>query len=309
MIDKFYITTYGRADKQITWNNLPEIWKDRTWLVVQDREKDLYTSYPRVKVLPKRIKTLSPTRKWLIRKSKKFRFALFDDDLEFFNTKAYGEKGTSNWKMEGNDFEKLEKEIDNWFDKGYIHCAMGAVLNQPRGVEYDDNFRMCMNIFYNGPKVPFSKVRWDRLKCSQDFDCNLQLLRLGYMNRVFTRYRVGQKTTAAPGGCQSYRTIRLHNQCMQELNDYHSEFVQLRTKVESGTGEWKGQEKIAATIFWKKAYDSSPHRQKEIQEEKKRKEAAIEKKKQEEKERKEKKKQEERNKTDIFKLSGEAVHW
>ena len=44
---------------------------------------------------------------------------------------------------------------------------------------------------------------------------------------------------------------------MQELAEYHSDYVRLRSKVESGTGEWKGQEKIAATISWKKAYESS----------------------------------------------------
>ena len=88
-------------------------------------------------------------------------------------------------------------------------------------------------------------------------DCNLQLLRLGYKNRVFNRYRVGQKATATAGGCQSYRTIELHNQCMQQLADFHDKYVKLRTKVETGAGEWKGLEKFAATISWKKAYEDS----------------------------------------------------
>ena len=257
MIDKFYITTYGRADNQITWNNLTDSWRSRTHLVVQNREKKLYSEYSRIIVLPVEIQTLSPTREWLIKNSKDCRFSIFDDDLEFYKSKAFNEEGPSNIRMEEDNFIALEKEINDWFDKGNIHCGLGSVVNPPRSEKYDDNTRICMNVFYDGPNVPADDVQWSRLICSQDFDCNLQLLRLGYKNRVFNRYRVGQKATATSGGCQSYRTIELHNRCMQELAEYHSDYVRLRSKVESGTGEWKGQEKIAATISWKKAYESS----------------------------------------------------
>jgi len=257
MIDKFYITTYGRIHSQITWDNLTDNWKSRTHLVVQNKEKELYSQYPRVIVLPEEIQTLSPTREWLIRNSKDIRFSIFDDDLEFYKSKGYDDEGPSNVIMEENDFTVLEKEIDDWFDEGNIHCGLGSIVNPPRSNKYDENSRICMNVFYDGPNVPVDKVQWSRLICSQDFDCNLQLLRLGHKNRVFNRYRVGQKATATAGGCQSYRTIELHNQCMQQLSDYHNEFVTLRTKVETGTGEWKGLEKFAATILWKKAYESS----------------------------------------------------
>jgi hypothetical protein len=257
MIDKFYITTYARKDAQITWNNLTNNWKSRTHLVVQDREKEMYSEYPRVIVLPKEIQTLSPTREWLIRNSRGYRFSIFDDDLEFYKSKASDDEGPSNTIMKEEDFIALEKEIDDWFDEGNIHCGLGSVVNPPRSNKYDENSRICMNVFYDGPNVPVDKVHWSRLICSQDFDCNLQLLRQGHKNRVFNRYRVGQKATATSGGCQSYRTIELHNQCMQQLSDYHNDFVTLRTKVETGTGEWKGLEKFAATILWKKAYESS----------------------------------------------------
>ena len=63
-MDRIYIPSYGRANKQITWNNLTDSWKSRTHLVVQDREKELYSQYPRVLVLPEEIQTLSPTREW-----------------------------------------------------------------------------------------------------------------------------------------------------------------------------------------------------------------------------------------------------
>ena len=100
MIDKFYITTYARKDAQITWNNLTDSWKSRTHLVVQNREKESYSQYPRVLVLPEEIQTLSPTREWLIKNSKDIRFSIFDDDLEFYKSKGYDEEGPSNTIME-----------------------------------------------------------------------------------------------------------------------------------------------------------------------------------------------------------------
>ena len=42
MIDKIYIPTIGRNDRQITWNNLPQKWKDKTVLVVDSSDKDTY---------------------------------------------------------------------------------------------------------------------------------------------------------------------------------------------------------------------------------------------------------------------------
>ena len=113
MIDKFYITTYARKDKQITWNNLTDSWKSRTYLVVQDREKELYSQYPRVLVLPEEIQTLSPTREWIIRNSKDIRFSILDDDLHFYKSKGHDEEGPSNIAMEEEDFIALEKDIDD----------------------------------------------------------------------------------------------------------------------------------------------------------------------------------------------------
>ena len=42
MIDKIYIPTVGRGDKQITWENLPQKWRDITIMVIQEKEKHLY---------------------------------------------------------------------------------------------------------------------------------------------------------------------------------------------------------------------------------------------------------------------------
>ena len=53
-----------------------------------------------------------------------------------------------------------------------------------------------------------------------------------------------------------YRYIEYHNTAMKILKNKYNDYVLLREKVQD-TGPWKGQTKLAATISWKKAYESS----------------------------------------------------
>ena len=258
MINHFYITTLNRIDNQRTWENLPLSWRGRASLVVQSHEADSYPDKYNLVVLPDNICSLSPTKEWIVKENVENRFAILDDDLSFTRTRGEDEEGPSNLPMTDKDFDELEQTICEWMDEGVSHCGLDAVWNPPtRSSLYKQNSRICMNVFYDGPKIPVNNVNWSRLVCSQDFYCCLQLLRLGYQNRVSLKYRVGQISTQAPGGCAEYRTIDLHNECMRELSLLHRGFVELREKTETGSGEWKGKTKLAATISWKKAYASS----------------------------------------------------
>ena len=53
MIEKIYIPTLGRVDNQKTYNNLPEKWQKKTYLVVQDQEYDEYDKSYKIIRLPK----------------------------------------------------------------------------------------------------------------------------------------------------------------------------------------------------------------------------------------------------------------
>ena len=48
MIEKLFIPTLGRVNNQKTYNNLPEKWQKKTYLVVQDQEYDEYEEGERV---------------------------------------------------------------------------------------------------------------------------------------------------------------------------------------------------------------------------------------------------------------------
>ena len=70
MIPYIFIPTLGRWEKQITYNNLPEEWQEKTVLVIQHHEKEQYTNLygeDRIFVLPSYIDTIAPTREWIVK--------------------------------------------------------------------------------------------------------------------------------------------------------------------------------------------------------------------------------------------------
>jgi hypothetical protein len=95
-----------------------------------------------------------------------------------------------------------------------------------------------------------------RVEIMEDFDLNLQMLRAGYSSAVLYKYANGQGETNAPGGCSTFRTLELHNRNVAKLAELHPGFVKLKTnrKTKSG-GELSNRHE--ATIYWKKAYESS----------------------------------------------------
>ena len=72
-MDRIYIPSYGRGpNKQITWNNLPDKWKEKTTIVVDESEYNEYSSlYPSVLSLLKGMKGIAPIREWIVKQQQK----------------------------------------------------------------------------------------------------------------------------------------------------------------------------------------------------------------------------------------------
>ena len=78
---RLYIPTLGRSDKQITFDNFPKFLQDKTTLVVQPHEKDLYDGYP-ILVLPEDWMGISRTRKFIMEHAGDNLFGMLDDDMD-----------------------------------------------------------------------------------------------------------------------------------------------------------------------------------------------------------------------------------
>lgn len=255
MINTIYIPTYGREGNQITFDKLPDKWKEKSFLVVHPEEK--HDGYPTLRCDIQGT-GIAPVRKWIAEHGHGKRYAVLDDDVEFVYTRRDNEEGPSNKPLTNEQFDDMFNEMDLWMDEGYIHTACDVCWNPPtRNMDSKINSRITTNIFYDGSKLPIEKIDWLSLPIAEDYYVNLQLLTMGYQNKVSLKYRTNPSVTQAKGGCSTFRTLDVHNNTMRELQKKFPEYVQLREKITKNSGEWSGKVRLAATISWKKAFESS----------------------------------------------------
>ena len=256
-INRIYIPTYGRVGKQKTYDNLPDKWKEKTYLVVSPDE--IHSGYQTISC-PIQGQGIAPVREWIVKQSQEEKICMFDDDLEFVYTRKKDEKGPTNKPLTEIQFDDMFDQMDRWLDD-HVFCGLDATWSHPRfgkTVPVDGKFcgRVCGNIFYNIKTLPINELNWTDLEVSEDYNITLQLLTKGFPNKISTGYRVNPVGNFSLGGCSSQRTIKLHNESFIKLQEKFPKFVTLKEKVQN-SGLWKGQKRLAAVIQWKKAYESS----------------------------------------------------
>ena len=255
MIEQLYIPTYKRQSSQLTFDGLPSKWKDKTILVVHPEE--VHKDYPTLSC-PIQGTGIAPVRKWIAEHGQGKRYAVIDDDISFIYTRRENEEGSSNRKLTDDEFDNMMSEMNYWIDEGFIHVGCDAAWNPPtRDKDYKVNSRICGNVFYDGTKLPIEKIDWTGLKIAEDYYVTLQLLTMGYQNKISLKYRVDPHETQSKGGCSTFRSLDVHNDAMKQLQQKFPSFVKLKEKVAKNSGEWSNKVKLAAVIQWKKAYQSS----------------------------------------------------
>jgi len=259
MIEKLYIPTLGRADRQITYNNLPDFLKKKTVLVVEPREEELYKDKDTL-VLDKNQQGIGYARKVIWEEAQGTTHMVADDDLQFKNRNpGYGinltkEDADHSWKtakkstMTEDDWKFFEKTTCKWFEEGIGFSGM-RLCNYPPTMwhnGYADNTSIfCLYVFSkNLPKV--NQLDWS-LKLAEDAHLVLQLLRKGYSNRVWDKFCV-QSNQFTKGGCSENRTIDDTNRSHNQLMEKHPKYVKF------GTPNTKVGQVQKLKINWNKAY-------------------------------------------------------
>lgn len=257
-----YIHTSGRPDAQETLNWIPPTWIDKVRLVVQKREEKAYSKYPLpLVVLPDKIRTLSPTRQWLIDNAEERYIVMMDDDLTFSRrdpkrSEEIGKPPTKLYKAKAEDMDTMFRMLQKTLERdGFAHCGISAREgNNHQPEPFSDVTRMMRVLAYDTKKVRECGARFDRVPTKQDFDMTLQLLQAGYPNRVFFEWAQNQPgSNNRPGGCTEYRTTEMMAESAHMLKRLHPNFVdvvQKRTKV-----SWGGMDRTDVRIGWKKAYN------------------------------------------------------
>ena len=199
---------------------------------------------------------IAATRHWIgsqCQERGEEKFAMVDDDVRFVRRAQPDATGLV--KCVPADVDDMWRCVINQLD-AYAHVGVSARQgNNNMGVGrwyevVEENTRTLRVLCYR--TKDFLKAQHGRVAVMEDFDVNLQLLRMGLPNINLGWWSQDQKMTNAPGGCSTYRSHQLHEDSAHKLAELHSPFVSLRQKVNKTGGEFGTRTEV--TIYWKKAF-------------------------------------------------------
>ena len=155
-----------------------------TTLVVQPKEKHLYSKYP-ILVLPDNDIGITETRRWIYMNSVDIKYGVFDDDLKFIRRTPNGEK--SKRLMNAQDWDYMLAETSEWLDEvDFAGFRQGNL--PPAGKPFIDIAAVNCGFFFNGKKLPDeSELDWSLPVC-EDIHMVLQLFEKGYTNRIWDEF-------------------------------------------------------------------------------------------------------------------------
>lgn len=226
MKSRIYIPTRGRPSVPTFWA-LPEELQRQTTLVIREDEEELYQCVPVDYVLlPKKVEGLSATRQWILENSGRYVMQL-DDDFASFNIKPH----MDDWKLmraSPRQIVDLFNLVDYWITEKVAHAGImdrvRAATPSTRG-QYQTRQLCAQFLAYDNRVLRKEQIRFDRVLLSQDKDVCLQLLELGYENRISRRYSYNCKAGDSPGGCALYRTEKLRREQSDLLANLHPEGI------------------------------------------------------------------------------------
>lgn len=208
-------------------------------------------------VLPAKIKTIAPTRQYILDLAPgNGKVIMLDDDLGFSTRQDDGKYTRSHPSDVTTALATLMRLLSQ-----YTH---GGVASR-QGVNYgyeDTNFiggigsvqhctRMQRVLGYNVRNVRKAKATFTRVEPLSDFDMTLQLLRAGHENVVLYDWCQDEITGGfqAAGGCSTWRTLERLRQAQKKLMALHPDYI---TAVERTYADRPNRTELR--IQWKQAY-------------------------------------------------------
>jgi hypothetical protein len=213
MIERIFIPTVHRADNQITFNNLPDKYKNNVTMVVQAWERSQYTYDCDYLVLPDTPEyhfsdyyCLPKTRSLIYEAGKNMKYCMFDDDVQFYRRNAKYLGGESNMERSKRlcteeDFNEMFDLFDVWLDLSAVTvCGCAQIENPPGGkfellsndrvASFRDNSHMYSAYWINGNDFSdiLSELDLTSVRVGEDVCFLLGLLTRGYGNRVSNEF-------------------------------------------------------------------------------------------------------------------------
>ena len=247
MIEKIYIPTMGRADVQITYDNLPEKYKKMVMFVVPYEERDDYGKYDRKQILvtDKGLKGIARTREFICKKAGKIRFSMIDDDVIFYrrNQKYYSDYGKkSNMKSSKRQFTKKDFDVmfnlfNSWMDDDYIHIGHRRANLPPLNKSHNDIsfFNSIHHINGNLLSTIIDDINWTLCEVGEDANFMFEYLSKGFKNRKSCEFSA-HWDSFQEGGCAVYRDAEFHNSEHRKLQKkWGADVVKSKEMMAQGT--------------------------------------------------------------------------
>lgn len=247
------IPTYRRANSQRTFQCLPQKWKDRTTFVCDQEDMDKlkfkYASTTKAEFIltPDHVKTIAQKRAWIIKSFPYEKVLMMDDDLRI------DVRIPDTVKLLVAKPDQVDEHMVQIEDMigPYAHVGISPRQGNNRLLEkWIKNTRMMYALGYHLPTLR-QHCELGRIETREDFDYNLQLLRKGFENRVYSHMTAGQDQYNAPGGASTERTIQSSNEDAEKLAALHPGFVKVVDKEYSTSISRK-----EVVVYWKKALES-----------------------------------------------------
>ena len=240
-MDKIYIPTFRRVESQITFDSLPDKYKEKTILVVQERERPLHKHDVEYLVVGDNI-GIAKTRKKIIDHAGKSRFCLYDDDVKFYrrNIKYLMKENWLDSDMKGvkrpmseDDFDEMFDIFNSWMDnENIIQIGHRSAMLPPSWRFYTDFTDVYSGYMING--VELSKfvddVDWTYVRVGEDSMMSLEFLLRGYKIRRSELFCIQPKWWQE-GGCSEWRDAKLHNEEHKKLMDKYPKYVYFKKEI------------------------------------------------------------------------------
>ena len=229
-MDLILIPTYKRIEKQLTWDLIPEKWRDKTFLIVSDSEYDEHLKRGRNAVVcPVQGSGLAPVREWIAKKYYGNKISIVDDDLEKLEV-GYGNK-YRNFDSE-DDFDEMMKVMDNYLEKfpcAHIGACMGTTISSdPKYLLFNHSVPIVW-MFYNLTFISYediNRINWTLVPVWQDVAVGLQFLMLGYSTIGVYKYRYTM-TPFNEGGVSEFRDNKIISDCIKKIADTFPEVCRI----------------------------------------------------------------------------------
>jgi hypothetical protein len=261
-MDRIYIPTLGRVDKQIFYNFIPDKWKKMVTLVVQKDERGLYELDCDYFVTENNI-GLAKTEELICRHAGKIRYIISDDDISLYrrNSKYYWRHGgTSNMpgckrKFINEDWDNMIEDFNKSHNDGIVMCGSRHESLPPR-TTYGGHFESgpCFGIYSVDGNI-FSNIIDDVdftfAPLASDLNLTMEVLTRGYRIRLFDKYLYDQGVRFATGGKGTYdERIKIEDNDMRKLQKKYPKYIISQNKRDKNG-------RLKYTRKWSKAYHDS----------------------------------------------------